>query len=290
MHTVVKSVVSNLSRHILCVCFIRRTMSVRLFDDKDHASLYAQYRPTYPEEVYRIITDFYESNKGDMCNYDLALDVGCGNGQSTVPLCKLFKHVIGYDVSETQVSSAPRDVQNLTFRVGPGEDLGFLKDSSVDLVTIAQALHWLDLDKFYSEVRRVVKPGGVFVAYGYGNNILDNGQAQSLVNEFYSCLLGPYWDKQRKHIDEHYKRMEHPFKDWQRVEKEDLCIHRKMPVDAYIGYLSTWSAWRSYLKKYPNSDELETLRKKFVEIYKGSDLSVRWPIFMLIGGKQHNVA
>lgn len=156
---------------------------MKLFDDKDHAAVYSQYRPTYPDTVYKTIKDFYDSKRGETCNFELAVDVGCGNGQSTLPLCKLFKHVIGYDVSEQQVTAGPKDVSNLTFKIGPGEDLGFLKDNSVDLMTVAQALHWFDLDKFYNEVRRVVKPGGVFVTYGYGNNVVDKEVAQRLMEE-----------------------------------------------------------------------------------------------------------
>lgn len=162
-----------------------RAMSVRRFEDKDHAHVYAQYRPIYPNSVYTTILEFYENGKGRNCNYELAVDVGCGNGQSTVPLCKSFKHVIGCDVSEQQIAFAPKDNSNLMFRVGLGEDLGFLKDNSVDLITSFQAVHWLDLKKFYNEVRRVTKPGGVFVAYGCDVCTLDKERAQSALLQVY---------------------------------------------------------------------------------------------------------
>jgi ubiquinone/menaquinone biosynthesis C-methylase UbiE len=158
-------------------------MSIRLFDEKQHASLYAKYRPTYPGTVYTTIENYYKENKNDSCNFELAVDIGCGNGQSSVPLTKTFKKVIGYDVSEQQIASAPREIENLTFRVGPGEDLSFLNNDEVDLITVAQALHWMNIEKLYDEVRRVIKPGGVFVAYGYGNNVLDREKAQFAVNE-----------------------------------------------------------------------------------------------------------
>lgn len=172
-----------LSKPSLTVQPVSRTMATRLFDDKDHASLYAQYRPSYPNGIYETIKEFYERGQSGQCNFELAVDVGCGNGQSSVPLCKTFKHVIGYDVSAQQIASSPKNTPNLTFRVGPGEDLGFLGNDSVDVVTIAQALHWLDLDQFYKEVKRVVKPGGVFAAYGYGNNVVDKDEAQTAMTE-----------------------------------------------------------------------------------------------------------
>jgi len=163
-------------------------MAKRLFEEEDHAKLYATYRPTYPNGLYEHIFKYYEDGLNTMSGelYELAVDVGCGSGQSSKPLCGRFKQVIGYDVSEKQVQSAAAAMStfnNISFKVGPGEDLSFLKDRSVDLVTIAQALHWLDLDKFYPEVERVLKPGGVFAAYGYGNNIVDDDQANSVVKQ-----------------------------------------------------------------------------------------------------------
>lgn len=158
-------------------------MSIRLFDEQQHASLYAKFRPTYPNTVYTTIEKYYEENENVSCNRELAVDIGCGNGQSSVPLTKIFSKVIGYDVSEQQIASAPKDIQNLTFRVGPGEDLKFLNDNEVDLITVSQALHWMDLDKLYDEIRRVVRPGGVFAAYGYGNNVVDKENAQNAVTE-----------------------------------------------------------------------------------------------------------
>jgi SAM-dependent methyltransferase len=161
-------------------------MSMGKFADEEQASLYAQYRPTYPETVYKTIVEYlnrgstFSSEMNSQKSFDLAVDVGCGSGQSTVPLCKYFKHVIGYDVSETQISHAPDNKENVTFKVGPGEDLSFLADCSTDLITSAQAVHWLDREKFYAEVRRVLKHGGVCAVYGYGINRLDNLEAQTI--------------------------------------------------------------------------------------------------------------
>lgn len=179
--------------HICHISVWSRAMSASRFEDKNHACVYAQYRPTYPDSVYKTILSFYEHGKGSNCKYELAVDVGCGNGQSTVPLCKSFKHVIGCDVSEQQIAFAPKDNPNLKFRVGPGEDLGFLKDNSVDLITSFQAVHWLDRIKFYNEVKRVTKPGGVFVAYGCDVCTLDEEAAQAALLQVFITLKGPPW-------------------------------------------------------------------------------------------------
>ena len=159
-------------------------MSVRLFEEKDHAQIYAKYRPTYPSEVYESIKEFCAQT--DSPSFQTAIDVGCGSGQSTRPLSKLFDYVIGIDVSEEQIKKAKlveKEPQNISFRSGPAEDFNFLETSSVDLITVAQALHWLNLELFYKEVARVLKPGGALVVYGYGKSVLDDAEAQELQHQ-----------------------------------------------------------------------------------------------------------
>ncbi|KAK3603290.1 hypothetical protein CHS0354_007618 [Potamilus streckersoni] len=159
-------------------------MAHRYFEESSHTEAYALYRPTYPESVYDAILKYcYESSGLMEAELELAVDFGCGSGQSTLPLGKYFKKVIGLDVSPEQIKYAPKHVSNVSFQVGPSEDLSFLEDDTVDLITVAQALHWMDLNKFYSEVEKKLKPGGVFVAYGYGKNIPDIQEADALQNQ-----------------------------------------------------------------------------------------------------------
>ena len=161
-------------------------MAIRLFEGQEHAKLYARYRPTYPEGMFEEIFKYCLSNNNDETYLNLAVDIGCGSGQSTRPLCRHFRQVIGSDVSEEQIKSANAqkgENENIQFRTGKGEDLSFLEDCTVDLITIAQALHWLNHDLFYAEVRRVLKPGGVFAAYGYGQNVLSQEEAEKLQTE-----------------------------------------------------------------------------------------------------------
>ena len=163
-------------------------MAIRLFEGQEHAKLYAQFRPTYPNGMYEEIVEYCTSGDKNRLPLELAVDVGCGSGQSTRPLCRYFRHVIGSDVSEEQIKSAisqtaDSESAEVSFHTGPGEDLHFVKDSSVDLITIAQALHWLNLDLFYAEVKRVLKPNGVCAAYGYGNNVMDVPEVERLQHE-----------------------------------------------------------------------------------------------------------
>lgn len=142
-------------------------MAIRLFEEETHAKLYHRHRPVFPERVFQEIVKFYETGKGNTCNYGLAVDVGCGNGQSTLPLCKYFHKVIGCDVSRAQIELARKDIPNVSYVQSAGEDMAFLENNSTDLINMISALHWLDLDKFYPEVKRVLKPGGVLSAVAH---------------------------------------------------------------------------------------------------------------------------
>ncbi|ESP05110.1 hypothetical protein LOTGIDRAFT_227805 [Lottia gigantea] len=260
-------------------------MSIRLFEAAKHAELYAKFRPKYGQDVFDAILNFCKKGK---CDFEQAVDVGCGSGQSTVPLSKVFKRVIGSDISAKQIENAPREIKNLEYHVGPAEDLSFLSNSSTDLVTIAQAIHWVDTERFYSEVTRVLKPGGGLVVYGYGLNVLDNKTANNEIHQFYSETIGEkYWDEKRKFVEQHYSSFSLPFPGWYR--KDDLKIRVEWTVEEYLGYVSSWSGFTKYLKHNPDSDELQKLILRFKELYTvdGTErkMKIEFPVFMLMGYK-----
>ena len=156
------------------------SLTSKLFQGGAHAKLYAQYRPVYPSSVISSILEFCKQSKSD---FSAALDIGCGSGQSSVSLIKHFKRVIGIDVSKAQVDQAPKDIPGLSFQVSSAEDLSFQPNSSIDLVTVAQAIHWVDLEKFYPEVNRVLRPCGVLAVYGYGNVKLNSPEGSQIVHD-----------------------------------------------------------------------------------------------------------
>ena len=152
----------------------------RLFEGQDHAKAYAAYRPSFPPVTYDTILAF--SREGGP-GRSLAVDIGCGTGTSTRPLAPHFDHVIGLDISQAQTDNAAKDASNIEYRVGPAEDLSFLGDGSVDLITCAQAFHWLNTERLFAEVRRVLRPRGAFIAYGYGQCCIDRPEGQKLVSQ-----------------------------------------------------------------------------------------------------------
>ena len=148
------------------------------FQVKDMADVYVTYRPAYPEDVKTEIYNYAISNNKFEPN--LAMDLACGSGQSTVMWAEEFKQVIGMDISHAQLFHAPSDITNVSFDVGSAENVDMGNDK-VDLVTIAQAMHWINPDKAYAEAKRILKPGGVFATYAYGNPSLDKEKAHHLV-------------------------------------------------------------------------------------------------------------
>ena len=140
------------------------------FKTEESIALYKSARPAYPKELYSGIMDWLSNgseNRGQ--KFLLAVDIGCGAGQSTSWLCQHFEEVIGIDPSEEQVEAARKNVQdkhnNVTFRTGVAHDLSFLEDNSVDLITAGVALHWFRMVEFCREAHRVLRPGGALAAF-----------------------------------------------------------------------------------------------------------------------------
>ena len=141
----------------------------RPFQSEEVANLYKTFRPRQPQEVYNCIIKYYK-DKHVSDPFTLAVDIGCGPGISTVPLASYFNHVIGIDISEAQISQANSAIENVSYKVGRGEDLHFCDDESVDLVTMMAAFHWLDRERIYDELWRVLKPNGVIAICTYWHN------------------------------------------------------------------------------------------------------------------------
>src|SRR5437660_11374619 len=146
---------------------------------KDHfskqAADYAIFRPGYPQELFNYLGNIAASRQ-------LAWDCATGNGQAAVGLAGVFYRVIATDASEKQISNA-QPHERVEYRVAPAENSG-IKSGTIDLVMIAQALHWFDLDRFYTEARRVLKPDGVLAASDY-NLLHINPAIDEVVNRYY---------------------------------------------------------------------------------------------------------
>jgi SAM-dependent methyltransferase len=236
----------------------------------NHAGAYAQFRPVYPEVLYDFVLSHVKGR-------ELAWDCGTGNGQVAVRLAEHFKQVIATDLSEKQLSHAVQK-ENIQYKVSRAEQSG-LADNSVDLITVAQALHWFDTDAFFREVHRVAKQGALLACWGYGLLTIEPA-IDELIGEFYKNTIGPYWEKERSHIDTAFNEIDFPFTA---LEAPTCNIDVQWSYEHLIGYLNTWSSVQKYIQQH-QTNPVESLAAKLKAHWpEGAIKQVRFPIFVKAG-------
>jgi SAM-dependent methyltransferase len=242
---------------------------------KDHFSSasdrYATYRPGYPPALFAWLA-------GLCPEHESAWDCATGSGQAALGLVPHFRRVVATDASAEQIRHA-RPHPLIGYRVAPAEASG-LPDRSVDLVTVAQAAHWFDLPRFYGEVARVLKPGGVLALWGYGRMALP-GAMDAPFLRFYAESVGPYWPPERALIDDAYRSLDFPFTN---IESPDFHIGVEWTLHRLMDYLSTWSAVKRY-KNVVGSDPLPALRAELEPLWGAPEAArkLQWPLFLRVG-------
>ena len=200
-----------------------------------HAAVYREARPTYPDSLFDWLATQVESTQ-------LAWDAGCGNGQASVALAARFARVFASDPSAEQIANAePR--ANIDYRVEAAE-LCSLEAASADLVTVGQALHWFDLERFHAEVRRVLKPGGVIAEWTYADCHV-TPQVDALKDRLYLDLTAPYWPPERALVESGYRTLAFPFEP---IAAPPFDMRMTWSVDDFLAYLRSWSGSQRYLK------------------------------------------
>ncbi len=234
----------------------------------EHAPQYAAFRPHYPKELY----DFIYQH---VTKFDLAWDAGTGNGQAAVEFAKRFKKVHATDISKKQLENAVL-VSNINYA-----EEGYvtsLPDHSVDLITVAQAIHWFDRQKFYAEVERVSKFGAIVAVWGYGLLGIEK-TIDSLISAFYISVVGQYWDPERKHIDQRYVHIEFPF---QEILSPAFTMNFEWTLAELEGYLTTWSAVQKYCKEV-GENPVPGLIQQIERRWGLERRKVRFPLFLRLG-------
>ncbi|KAA9347770.1 class I SAM-dependent methyltransferase [Larkinella humicola] len=234
-----------------------------------HADLYAQYRIDYPPELY----DFLLSITG---NRQKAWDCATGNGQVASALSAHFDTVDATDISAQQLEKAVQK-PNITYTVCAAEQTPFA-DRSFDIITVAQALHWFDTDAFHREVRRVAKPGAVLAEWGYGSVQIDP-VIDPVFYHFYEVIIGPYWDENRKHVDDRYARISFPFDE---VVHQDFTIWRSWDLNRFLNYLRTWSSVQKYIRQHGN-DPVLWMADQLKTVWGAGERQIRFPVFLRAG-------
>lgn len=230
---------------------------------------YATFRPSYPQALY----DFILSKTNDN---QMAWDCACGNGQVAKDLASRFRQVYATDISKNQVANAVKK-DNIIYSISPAEKT-FFAEGQFDLVTVGQALHWLDRPAFFREARRVSKPGGVVAVWGY-SLLSVNKELDPIINDFYTRIIGPYWDKERKLVDEQYKTVDFPF---EKIEVPPFEFSFQWNCEEFLGYISTWSSVQKYIEQN-NADPLQLIAGNLRKLWGSEKRKVSFPLFVLMG-------
>lgn len=242
---------------------------------RDHfspiASGYADSRPGYPAALF----DWLASN---CAARELAWDCGAGSGQASIALASRFRRVIATDASAGQIAHAPAH-PNVEYRVAAAERSG-LDAACVDLVTVAQALHWFDLDRFWPEVRRVARREALFAAWTYGPVQVEGVAADALVQGFRRDIA-PWWPAQRRHVENGYRELSFPFA---RRETPAFAIEARWSVDRLLGYLRSGSSVVRF-RQSQGVDPVQALESPLREAWGAQDgeRAIRWPLTVLCG-------
>ena len=200
-----------------------------LFDNG--SDLYAQARPTYSRALYSFLLEQCEAREN-------AWDCACGNGQTAVDLVEYFKHVDATDVSPNQIASAFKHPR-ITYSICSSEQTTFESDR-FDLICVAQALHWMQFDRFWHEAKRVLKPNGIFAAWGYSWVQLDP-EIDALIQRYLLNIIEPYWAEQNKLLWNHYRDVSLPFET---VEAPEFVMKAEWTLGQLMAYFHTWSSSR----------------------------------------------
>jgi SAM-dependent methyltransferase len=233
------------------------------------AANYSRFRPTYPAALFDWIAATAPARQS-------VWDCACGTGQASGPLADRFVHVIATDASAEQIAQAPPH-RNIEWRLASAEASG-LADASVDAVTIAQALHWFDLPRFWVEVRRVVRPGGLMAAWTYGMPSADDATITQLLQDFHDVTVGPYWPIERGHVDAGYAALDIPF---ELLTPPPFELRATWTLEQLIGYLGTWSAVRRYIGAR-DEDPVAPFAAELQPLW-GVARAVRWPLTIVAG-------
>lgn len=200
-----------------------------------HATDYARYRPDYPEALFDWLAEEAPSR-------ERAWDCATGNGQAAAALARRFARVVATDASARQLAEAARDPRIL-YAVATAEAAP-IASRTVDLVTVAQALHWFDRPRFWAEATRVLAAGGIVAVWSY-DLLRISPEIDSAVRRLYRDVVGAYWPPERAIVESGYGSLEFPFEE---IVPPSFAMEKRWMLADLVGYVRTWSATRRFVE------------------------------------------
>jgi SAM-dependent methyltransferase len=231
-----------------------------------HAADYAKFRPNYPSKLF----DYLASISPER---ELAWDCATGNGQAAVGLAEHFAKVIATDASAQQIESA-QPHPSISYWVAPAEGSGIDPDS-VDLILVAQALHWFDMDRFFTEAKRVAGESGILAVSTY-THLSINPEIDPILSKFYRETTGPYWPPERDLVETNFGSIRFPFPE---LAPHQFEMRQQWNLAQLAGYLRTWSATKKFIAAR-GFDPVDSLMQELESVWHTREQArqLTWPL------------
>ena len=235
------------------------------------ADSYQKFRPSYPSKLFEFLSS--QTNE-----HNLAWDCGTGNGQSAISLTDYYKKIYATDPSEKQIENA-KVHKKIIYQVETAEKTN-LVSKSVDLITVAQAVHWFDFDKFYAEVKRVLKEDGIIAVWTYGLPTIEK-HIDKIIKHFHDNIVGEFWQDENRLIEKEYTTIPFPFEE---ILTPNFSIQKEITFNETIGLLKTWSATQKYTDNF-HKDPIELIENQLLQLWtnKENKKSATWKLILKVG-------
>ena len=236
------------------------------------SAAYAVHRPWYPDGLFDLLAELPRRRTQ-------VWDCATGSGQAALGLARHFSRVIATDASAAQVRAATRHPR-VCYGVAQAEAVPF-RSGTFDLITVAQALHWLELPVFYAEARRLLAPGGAVAVWTYGRQRVDDGDIDAVVDQYYGQIVGPYWPPERRWVENGYRTLRFPFAE---VPVASPPMSVSWTLDELLGYIGTWSATARY-RSATGVDPLPDLADRLAAHWgdRAARRRIEWPLSIRAG-------
>jgi len=238
-----------------------------------HAEIYSRSRPGYPTELFDFLAKISPDTK-------LAWDCATGNGQAALSLSDYFEHVIASDASKEQISHAIQR-KNILYMVVPAEHSS-ITEKTVDLITVATAIHWFKLEEFYQEVNRVLKPNGVIAVWAYDCPMVTE-KINKVILHLSNNILKNYWPKEVKMVNNRYQHLPFPF---QSILTPKFITKRNWNMEQLMDFMMSWSSSQNYLQ-ITKKNPLDLITSRLKEAWEdpNQEREVCWEIYLKAGKK-----
>lgn len=248
-------------------------MDINVNTFNQESDKYLLYRPKYPKELYELI-------KSVTRNHNTVWDCACGNGQISIDISEYFTLVEGSDINENQILNATKR-KNINYSVQNSESTNYMNDY-FDVVCVGQALHWFCSDKFFDEVKRVLKKDGFFFCWGYSFFKISNELDEIIEKEFFK-VIDSFWSDKNRVLHDKYSNIDFPF---EKIEIPVIKMIEHWNLNQLMAYLNTWSAVKICNEKN-NIDIVDLLENKLVNYWNESEIKKIEMEFFVYGGKNN---